>query len=137
MKSLSDVLPVGQRKDAMTSKVRLVLFLVLYSGISCGDCEQSVQARPYVVDSKCFGEPRLVGCLQAGRSCPPNIKFAADESGRCFAFLDCLPEGFAQAEKCEPTDGYRDCPAVKAALPTQALQLDGRVGRCAPSRVRR
>lgn len=115
----------------MISKMAMVAWLVLCFAVSCGECEQPVLARPYDVAGRCFGEPVQVGCVAAGRSCPPNIKVGFDGSGRCFSFPGCLPDGFTQdvaGVKCQ-AEGFRECARVVTSLPGQVMAPDGSGGR--------
>ena len=112
----------------MFCKVGMGAGLLLPLTASCENCDQEVHARPYDIERNCFAEQQRVGCVPLGRSCPPSIKYAVDKTGRCFAFPDCLPEDFAQAEpggSCPPSDGPKDCgPVMADLLPDKPLQTD-------------
>ena len=124
----------------MSSNLSIAVVGLIVTLGSCSDCDQEVLANPYDETRNCFSaEAQVMGCVAKGRSCPPVITIAVDEKGRCFAFPDCLPSGFARATPggpC-PTEGYQYCGAMASALPNKPLQSAGRLGRYAPSCVGR
>jgi len=128
------------RQGAMLRKSSLTLLALMATLSGCNECDQEVRANPYDETRKCFNtEAQFVGCISKGRSCPPVITVGVDQKGRCFAFPDCLPDGFTRATPggpC-PTENYQFCDATASALPIRPWQSAGRIGRFAPSCVRR